>query len=398
MVVDAVRARLVELHQRAVGFGGGLDFTVPLGPASIGRRPPLGPGFVDLSNGKFNAPLSVMCACPPAAASLTSAQRASSPRVGTRPAASTCLQDPEIGVSAGFGWFWGGDADIFGSGAAATSRRTGQRRPSAVSSERRRDVAGGAATGNRRPATTGANITVTAPNGESAGTPGRARLVVIPNAAAKATPVMIAPRSASTRSRPRAARRRSRRSATPTACPSRHRQGERQGLRAKATYTVNRHRPDRALLERSAPPALTSERRGHKGTLNFTPTGRRARARSWPTSRRTARRAARSSSRRTLRPGRASRQAEFATPARRRQVKSGGATVAGAAGCHPRAPATAPRTSPSARRSAVHGARRCDPHVRLDHRQAISDRHQGLAAQGHGQEEAEGAQKKSTGH
>jgi hypothetical protein len=101
-------------------FGGGLDFTAPLGVASVTagvpEGPPLGPGFVDLADGRFNAPYEGHV-CVPAGCGFIDVGSAG---VISSKGIAACGQylitkDPEIGVSAGFGYAWGGDADVFGS-------------------------------------------------------------------------------------------------------------------------------------------------------------------------------------------------------------------------------------------------------------------------------------------
>lgn len=182
-------------------FGGGLDFTVPLGLASITagvpEGPPLGPGFVDLSSGKFNAPFEGDV-CVPAGCDFIDV---GSQGVISSNGIAACgeyiiTSKPKVGVSAGFGYHWGGDADIFGSfggcdvsdyAVSAPSKRR-QAGPQTV------DVPAGLPQENFVVVgITGApSVTVTAPDGETAGTPGKStHMVVVPNAAAKATLVMI---------------------------------------------------------------------------------------------------------------------------------------------------------------------------------------------------------------
>jgi hypothetical protein len=99
-------------------FGGGLDFTAPLGvagvTAGVPEGPPLGPGFVDVSSGTFNAPFEGHV-CVPASCSVIDV---GSQGVISSNGLAACgeyfiSKDLGIGVSAGFGYHWGGSADVF---------------------------------------------------------------------------------------------------------------------------------------------------------------------------------------------------------------------------------------------------------------------------------------------
>ncbi|MCW2966363.1 MAG: hypothetical protein JWM71_135, partial [Solirubrobacteraceae bacterium] len=114
-------------------FGGGLDFVAPLDLASvtagIPTDPPLGPGFLDLTSGKFNLPLSGGV-CIPASCKLID--------VGAQGVVSTSgwavcgdlSVAPKVSVSVGVGEHWGDTPDVIGdlggcdvSDYAATARR-----------------------------------------------------------------------------------------------------------------------------------------------------------------------------------------------------------------------------------------------------------------------------------
>jgi hypothetical protein len=182
-------------------FGGGLDFTAPLGLASITagvpEGPPLGPGFVDLSNGQFNAPFEGHVCVPAGCGGIDVGAKGVVSSSGIAACGEFLItKDPDIGVSAGMGYHWGGSVDIFGDwggcdvtpysvSAPAKRRQVG---PQTV------DVPAGLPQENIVvQGTSGApRFTITAPDGEVVGTPGRGKhMVVIGNEAAKATLVMI---------------------------------------------------------------------------------------------------------------------------------------------------------------------------------------------------------------
>lgn len=102
-------------------FGGGMDFTLPLDIANIQagvpESPPLGPGFVDLSTGRFNAPMEGHV-CVPAGCNVID--------IGAQGVISSggiaaCGQyilyqgppGPTVGVSAGVGYHWGESPHVF---------------------------------------------------------------------------------------------------------------------------------------------------------------------------------------------------------------------------------------------------------------------------------------------
>ena len=113
----------VEYHTDGLlKFGGGMDFTLPLDianlQAEVPQDPPLGPGFVDLSSGRFNAPLQGHV-CVPAGCNVID--------IGAQGVISTSgiaacgqyilYQGPPgrtLGVSVGFGYHWGQGPQVFG--------------------------------------------------------------------------------------------------------------------------------------------------------------------------------------------------------------------------------------------------------------------------------------------
>ncbi|MFL5845727.1 MAG: hypothetical protein ACJ762_13655 [Solirubrobacteraceae bacterium] len=187
-------------------FGGGLDFTAPLGlfsiTAGVPSGPPLGPGFVDLSDGRFNGPVSGDVCVPAGCGFIDIGGRGVISSTGFAACGQYLISDtPEIGVSAGFGYKWGQDADVFGgfggcdigSYVVAAPARAAQAGPMTV------DVPAGLPQENIT--VTGAGgaprITVTAPDGEVvASGPGGApakgtHMVVYSTAGANATSVLI---------------------------------------------------------------------------------------------------------------------------------------------------------------------------------------------------------------
>jgi hypothetical protein len=96
-------------------FGGGLNYTLPLNVASVQagvpENPPLGPGFVDLSTGRFNAPMQGQV-CVPAGCNVIDI---GAQGVISSSGLAACGQyilyqgppGPTVGVSTGFGYHWG---------------------------------------------------------------------------------------------------------------------------------------------------------------------------------------------------------------------------------------------------------------------------------------------------
>ncbi|MCW2992241.1 MAG: domain containing protein, partial [Solirubrobacterales bacterium] len=187
-------------------FGGGLDFTAPLDlfsiTAGVPTGPPLGPGFIDLSDGRFNAPVSGDV-CVPAGCGFIDI---GSDGVISSSGFAACgeyliSEDPDIGVSAGFGYHWGGDVDVFGGWGGCDVA------PYAVSAPARAaaagpltvDVAAGLPQENITVTGTGGapRITVTAPDGEvvasgPGGAPAKGKhMVVYSQPKASATTVLI---------------------------------------------------------------------------------------------------------------------------------------------------------------------------------------------------------------
>lgn len=171
-------------------FGGGLDFNawgLASVTAGIPDGPPLGPGFVDLTDGRFNAPYSGNV-CVPAGCTFIDV---GSEGVLSSKGIATCgeyliSKTPEVGVSAGFGYRWGESVDVFGSLGgcdvtpyAETARR---RQAGGVSIA----VPGGLPQENIIVQGAGGapRITVTAPGGETVssapdGGPGQSRRMVV---------------------------------------------------------------------------------------------------------------------------------------------------------------------------------------------------------------------------
>lgn len=185
-------------------FGGGLDFTAPLGAASITagvpETPPLGPGFVDLTDGRFNAPFKGNV-CVPAGCGFINvgAQGVISSSGIAACGEFTVTPVPKVTVSAGFGYHWGGSPEVF---ADLGGCDVG---PYAVSAGARAAQLGAGVTVKAGlpqenivvQGTAGApQITVTGPGGETVfSTPGglarSAHMVVFSNAAANRTYVLV---------------------------------------------------------------------------------------------------------------------------------------------------------------------------------------------------------------
>lgn len=187
-------------------FGGGLDFTGPLGlfsiTAGVPTGPPLGPGFVDLSDGRFNGPVSGDVCVPAGCGFIDIGAHGVVSSSGFAACGEFLISEtPEVGVSAGFGYHWGGDPDVFGGFggcdiapyAVSAPARAAQAGPLTV------DVKAGLEQENITVTGTGGapRITVTAPDGEVvASGPGGApakgtHMVVYSTPQAKATTVLI---------------------------------------------------------------------------------------------------------------------------------------------------------------------------------------------------------------
>jgi len=188
-----------------VTFGGGLDFTAPLNAArltaGIPTDPPLGPGFLDLTNGNFNFPLSGDVCIPGGCGFIDVGGQGVVSTVGW----AVCGQfrvspplTPDVEVSVGLGEHWGDTPDVIGdfggcdvSDYAATARRRG-------ASSATVNVPAGLPQENIVVAGTGGapKITVTAPGGETLSSSDSAiarsaHMAIVPNAAENKTLVFI---------------------------------------------------------------------------------------------------------------------------------------------------------------------------------------------------------------
>jgi hypothetical protein len=99
-------------------FGGGLDFTAPLGAAQvvagIPEGPPLGPGFVDLTDGRFNAPFKGSVCVPAGCGFINVGAEGVVSSSGIAACGQfTVTPVPKVEVSAGFGYHWGGSPEVF---------------------------------------------------------------------------------------------------------------------------------------------------------------------------------------------------------------------------------------------------------------------------------------------
>jgi hypothetical protein len=98
-------------------FGGGLDFTAPLGVAQIvagiPEGPPLGPGFVDLTDGRFNAPFKGSVCIPAGCGAISIGAEGVLSSSGIAACGELTITPlPKVTVSAGLGYHWGGSPDV----------------------------------------------------------------------------------------------------------------------------------------------------------------------------------------------------------------------------------------------------------------------------------------------
>jgi hypothetical protein len=102
-------------------FAGGMDFTLPLDlarlTAGVPETPPFGPGFVDLSTGRFNAPLTGDVCVPASCNVIDIGAQGVISSSGIAACGQYVLYNgpgPTIGVSVGFGYHWGESVHVFG--------------------------------------------------------------------------------------------------------------------------------------------------------------------------------------------------------------------------------------------------------------------------------------------
>lgn len=195
-VVDVPFAKgFVEFRTNGLlKFGGGLDFNaygLASVTAGIPTGPPLGPGFVDLSDGRFNAPYEGHVCVPAGCSVIDVGSKGVISSTGIAACGEYLIStDPDIGVSAGFGYAWGGDVDVFGSFGGCDIG------PYAVSARRRQAgtfsvaVPAGLPQENIVVGGTGGvpRITVTAPDGEKVSSIASGGLVKSKHMALYATP------------------------------------------------------------------------------------------------------------------------------------------------------------------------------------------------------------------
>lgn len=190
-------------------FGGGVDFTLPLDVANIEAEvpetAPLGPGFLDLSSGKFNAPLSGHVCVPAGCDVIDIGAQGVISSTGIAACGQYILYQgppgPTVGVSAGFGYRWGQGPKVFadlGGCDVSSYAASMQARLADASTHDVVTVGAGLPQENIvvQGSTAAPQITVTAPNGETVssavGSAAKSKhMLVFSDPAAKRTYVLI---------------------------------------------------------------------------------------------------------------------------------------------------------------------------------------------------------------